>query len=196
MGKVYRIELPGGIIIYDHLRAGDFILTQGQGWLFRMVSCFLNIVEPTWRQLVFKPLHMAFVMDGGGSIFEGYFPEARTRHISDLAPGSYRVYRWFPEPLDPGRVALFVNSRMGTRYDIDCYFWTFWYYLLRGLVRIPRIINNRFTCWEICADLALWFGRPWHDMYSYPLITNFLKAMKRGYLLLEEGTSSTTTTSS
>jgi hypothetical protein len=178
MQDIYKIVLPGGRHIYDQLRAGDFILTQGQGWLFQIVSCFLSKVEPSWRRLPFKPLHMSFAIDSRGFLFEGYFPEARTRHISELPQGTYRVYRWFSEPLDPGRLAEFIKSREGARYDIDCYFWTFWFYMLKGWIRLPRIINNRFTCWEICADLALWFGDPWDDMYSYPLITNFLKAMR------------------
>lgn len=154
---------------------GDFILTPC-GPIFRPIEAGLGMIEPGYRKLTPPPIHMGVVVKEGNPpiIFEGYWPKARLVPLT--VHSSYRVVQWLSEIPDQRHVDEFVRTRLNARYDLACYFWTI---LARGLrLPVPRISDRLFTCWEVAADFALWCGEPWHDMYTWPLITDFLKATR------------------
>ena len=158
----------------EEVHLGDYILTAGGGKIMEPLKAGLGLLEPGYRDLDWQPWHMAVVVRAGRSplIFEGWFLRSRVVPLSTYQ--DYQIYWWFDRPLARDKVDEFVNSRLGALYDPACYLWTI---MARAFkIPIPRINDRFFTCWELAADFALWFGEPWHDMYEYPLITDFLRA--------------------
>ena len=157
----------------EEAQLGNYILTDG-GKLTAPLKAGLGLLEPGYRELDYQDWHMAIVVIEGEDplIFEGWFPRARVVPLSTYQ--DYRIHWWLDQPPSQAKVDRFVASRLGALYDPACYLWTI---MARALhLPMPRINDRLFTCWELAADFALWFGEPWHDMYAYPLITDFLRA--------------------
>ena len=168
-----QITTKKGTIDSD-LMNGDIILTSCDNPIMRPLKWVLGKLVPEYASLPEKWWHMAFVSDARKEIIcEGWFPRVRLTRL--LLNKHCKVYRWFDEPPAKVDIDRFVGRYVGKHYDISCYVWTILYYLTGK--RLPRIYNRRFTCWEIVADLCLYFGEPWHDMYGYPLISDFIKAV-------------------
>ena len=93
--------------------------------------------------------------------------------------GEVRIYRWF-DGLDDELLESFTNMHMGEDYDIACYFWTSLQRLLVPVTHhlIPRIINNRYTCWELVCDMARAMNKPLQPAEQYPLIADMERALE------------------
>jgi hypothetical protein len=140
-----------------------------------LLKAFLGLVFPRYARLKWKPWHMGIVVRTGDNplVFEGWFPRARVAPLP--VHRDYKVITWLSKPPSQAHVDEFVRTRLGAWYDLPCYAWTIIARALR--LPIPRINDLFFTCWELAADFALWCGEPWHDMYTWPLITDFLEAV-------------------
>ena len=175
--RQYPIHLKDGVVINDYLRVGDTVLTPLNDPFMRIISGAIGMVDKPWHDLPDKPWHMAFVFDPRQEVVcEAYWPVVRLRRIKDMHNPS--IYRWFDQTLGETEFMDFIISRLGKRYDPMCYVCT-------AIARVsgiplPRILNSEYTCWELNAELALWFGEPWCDLWKYPMIMDFLRAM--GYL--------------
>ena len=168
-----NITTRNGTIDSD-LQNGDIVLTAYDNPIMKPLKWLLGRLIPEYGRLPLKWWHMAFVVDcRNETICEGWFPKVRLAPLSNHR--CYKVYRWFTEPPAKIDIDRFVKRYLGKRYDFLCYVWTIAYYMTGE--RLPRIYNRRFTCWELVADLCLWFGEPWADMFAYPLITDFIREM-------------------
>lgn len=192
---MYSVKLRDGTVIQDELWPGDYVLTPFSNPIMRPAEAWLGWLEPGWKDLAWKPWHMAFVIYPGVRaefitgrahciqlppiVCDAWWPKVRQVELRKFQ--EYRIYRWFDKPLPVDDLAPFLigdkvhKARLGAYYDLACYPWTFLYHMTGG--NLPRIYNRLYTCWELAADLALWFGDPWCDMMDYPLITDFLRAM-------------------
>ena len=93
--------------------------------------------------------------------------------------GEVRIYRWLDE-LDTELLETFTAMHLGMSYDIACYFWTSLQKILAQFTHhlIPRIINNRYTCWELVCDMARAMDKPLEPIERYPLIADMERALE------------------
>jgi len=93
--------------------------------------------------------------------------------------GDVRIYRWFDD-LDDNLLETFTMMHVGEDYDIACYFWTSLQRLLEPVIHhlIPRIINQRYTCWELVCDMAQAMDKPLQPVRQYPLIADMERVLE------------------
>lgn len=91
-----------------------------------------------------------------------------------------RCYEWLEGEPDLVKMQAFKVSHIGRKYDVAVYFFTAIQYLFRHFVhiRLPLILNDRYSCWELVDEFCDEMGKPWAPKYGFPLLTDFLKAVK------------------
>jgi len=90
-----------------------------------------------------------------------------------------RIYQWFATPPTRKVMDKFYREHIGKKYDVAIYFWTALQYLFRHFwnKRIPRLLDDRYTCWELVFEFCDEMGKPLGSKYDCPIITDFVKAM-------------------
>ena len=165
-----------GRIPATEVRPGDVALFQGTGPAFQILSRVLKWAEPKWDRWGW---HMAVVVDVEGDralILEGTAPCSRTTWV-ELASWDVRFYRWLDVQVEHARIAGFVQTHTGRRYDVVVYVLTVLARLLRAVnLDFPRVINRAYTCWELVWEFTDDCGCEITDEYHYPLLTDFLRA--------------------
>ena len=162
---------------------GDIVLFEGQGVVFRTLSALLSIFDSYWRKLRWKPWHLAVVCEGG---LNGYWVLESTgkgvvfSFMDYKALKECRIYRWLDDEPEPRKVNEFINNYIGCNYDVACYLFTMLQYLILHFFNhpIPRLLDNRFTCWELAFQFCREMGKPIQSLHKYPMITDFLREVK------------------
>ena len=161
------------------MKSGDIIAFKGNGIIFRVLSFLLGRFDKDWREREWKPWHLAFVVEYHRREKRWAIAEAVATGVKiswlDEIDNEYKVHSYFDKPILAIRMREFVADRLGEHYDIVAYIWTILQYFWPSF---PRIINNRWTCWELAAYFCRVFGKPWQPLLRYPLITDFLRAME------------------
>jgi hypothetical protein len=160
---------------------GDFVIFDGDGPAFTVLSWMLGRFDEDWRELERKPWHVGFLSKkdecGNWWVSEAKGGVGITETPLSEFKEPYLVFRWFDTPPDEAAVAAFINEYRGEKYDafwgyafvIIWYFWRWW----------PFIIDKNWYCWEWLWFFALSFGKPIDNIHKYPLITLLL--VKIGY---------------
>ncbi len=135
--------------------------------------------------------HMAYVydisIDGSIIVAEskiGQGVQIIEYNSGDLL-GEVRVYRWIDTP-NLAELKNFTQIHMGCAYDLACYFWTGLQLLIKKFLgyTIPRIHNNKYTCWELVCEMVQFMGKPLQPIERYPLIPEIVEVINRnGYRL-------------
>lgn len=164
-------------------KPGDIIAFRGTGPAFSFFSSLLCIFDGGWRKLNWKPWHMGIAWsehDGGLLVLEatGGGVKANQKPTVELET-KCRAYGWLDEPPSSSKMAEFFDSHINKRYDVLIYVWTTAQYLFRHLFnrRIPRLLDDRFTCWELAFEFCEDMGKPISSKYDCPMITDFLRAV-------------------
>ena len=168
------------------MKIGDIISWKGRGPLFTVLSSILSLFDSEWRHRFLKPRQMAIVVGFVGDdplIFEATAPRCRIMPLSVLKQiygEDYRVYPWFDKSPPQKAIDAWVYNRLGALYDPLVYCWTILQYLFaKRNICIPRILNDRYSCWELAAEFCNDFGKPWNycigRKHPYPMINEFLK---------------------
>lgn len=151
---------------------GDFVLFDGSGPTFTILSWLLGRWDKSWRLLKRKPWHVAFLA-GKGSNDDWYVGEAAETGVGEQRLKDYKepylIFSWFDKP--PGEVAVlaFMSKHRGEKYDN---FWGYFFTILWFFISwFPRVIDRRYQCWEFLYLFAADFGKPIDEEYAYPLIT-------------------------
>ena len=158
------------------LMPGDILVFKGAGPAWWILSRLLRIFEGWWDSWGW---HMAYVSrinrEGQVWITEGTWPVSREVLLDEKR--EYRVYRVLPQPVDVIKLRQFTLDHLGKRYDVAIYFLTSCQYLFRHFLNrpIPRLLDDRYTCWELCEELTAFFGILWGSRYDCPMITDFLE---------------------
>lgn len=162
------------------LQRGDIIIFKGKGPVFNILSTILSLFDKEWRQSPWKGWHMAFISDEvggaytiGESVSKG-ITEAWLDETRDL-----KVYRWLDKEPSRYKVQKFLLDRAYSRYDIGIYFWTMLFYLVRHYFNhpIPKLLDDRFSCWEGAGEFCAEMGKPVVSKYDTFFITDMLKAL-------------------
>ena len=71
-----------------------------------------------------------------------------------------------------------MAANLDCGYDVAVYFFTMLQYLILHFFNhpIPRLLDNRYACWELAFFFAREMGKPIQSIHKYPVITDFLKA--------------------
>jgi hypothetical protein len=163
-----------------NIRVGDIILFDGQGCFFHLLSFLLGLFDKDWRTLKRKPWHVGFISRIEDSVV--YICEAREptvrETVLDTFRTDYQVVHWL-ESVDQNKVREFVNKAKGKRYDIAIYFWTSLAIIIRHFFnhRIPKLLDERFDCWELIAEFCDFMNRPIVSKYDTIIITDLVKAL-------------------
>jgi len=89
-----------------------------------------------------------------------------------------RVYRWFSEPPPLARIWRFIEGHLGCPYDAAIYFWTGLAILLRRIgIRLPKIIDYKFSCWELAQEFSAVMGKPIIPRYDVVIISDLIKEL-------------------
>lgn len=165
----------GRRIVPEELQPGDFLVFQGSGFPFRILGGILKLFERKWD---FWGWHVAFVATPSTlceSIGQGVVVSA----LSKYTPEQTRCYRWFNEQPDQARINHFVGAHLGDDYDVLVYFNTICQYIIRHFWNraIPRLLDNRYSCWELVFQFADDMGKEISSDYDCPMLTDLLKTM-------------------
>jgi hypothetical protein len=127
--------------------------------------------------------------DKGLFVFEGTAPRSRIHHYNYDELTNCVIYRVTDHEITSQFKALMIRRYLHKRYDVSVYFRTaIQYIVLRVIERIqhivcpyhkftmslPRVLNDRYTCWELVEAIDRDAGIDWCPRSRYPMITDFL----------------------
>jgi hypothetical protein len=165
--KPHRIPL-------EEARVGDIILYKGQGFLYQSLSWLIHILkERNWDRWGW---HLAPIVKDN-MILDAQFPKLKMTNYWEQVHAGREVmaYRIFEKQPSKTKVNKFVESHVGCPYDIAVYLFTAIAYFFRPKFDVPRLINRRYTCWEITFEFADEMGIDICDSYNYPFVTDLLR---------------------
>jgi hypothetical protein len=170
------------------LRPGDILIFKRntKDWVSRVLSWILQRFESDWDRWGWHTGYISSVLSDGTIITAeatGNGVQAITYPTFESL-GEIRAYRWLSEP-NIQKLEAFTQDHLGRDYDVACYFWTSAQYLILHLFNhpIPRILNDRYTCWELVAAMARAMGKPLQPIHQYPLITDMVKALENEIIM-------------
>jgi hypothetical protein len=168
----------------DHLLPGDLLLFKRDpdDKVSGLLARFLARIDRFWDGWGW---HMAYVYDvpTDGSIIVAEAKIGRgvqlTKYADRDSLGDVRVYRWI-DSLISSELESYTKKHMGCAYDMACYFWTGLQIVIGQLLgfSIPRINNNKYTCWELVCDMTHYMGKPLQPVRIYPIITEMVRVLE------------------
>jgi len=168
------------------MKVGDIIEFRRRGLVSGLLGGILGLFERDWDGWGW---HMGVAWQDskvGDSNVGWYVLEALSGGVevnfytSQYLEENTRGWQWLEESPSRERMDKFLSDYVNKKYDVVVYFWTMLQYLVRHYFnrRIPRLLDERYTCWE----LAFWFcremGRPIQSIYDCPLISDAIRAFK------------------
>ncbi len=160
---------------FTEIRPGDISVFKRSGPISFILGGILKLFEPKWD---FWGWHTGFVsrldVNFGWMICESLAQGV----VESPLQGDYRIYRWFDEQPTQPKIDKFVQEQLGKPYDVAIYFWTALQYLVRHFYnkRIPRLLDDRFTCWENVFEFTEEMGKRIGSKYDCPILPDMLKA--------------------
>ena len=69
---------------------------------------------------------------------------------------------------------------IGKPYDVAIYFWTGLAILIRHFFNhpIPKLLNDRFCCWELVQEFSEAMGKPIQSKYDVIIISDLIKKLQ------------------
>lgn len=94
-----------------------------------------------------------------------------------------RIHHWLDQEPTSEQMAKFLKEHLNMSYDVTIYFWTTLQYLVRHFFnrRIPRLLDARFTCWELVFEFCEELGKPIGSKYDCPMISDFIRVVGGDY---------------
>lgn len=180
----------------SEMESGYTVAFKGTGFLFRVLSFILDVIEPKWRKRKWKPWHLATAskkVKAGTRLYTGEkTAEDGWLLIEAIAPvtGEYfhsmreleektRTYKWLDKPPSPLRVKQFKNIYLGFPYGVLSYVGVVLSYTCRKLFRIRwRIMDTEHMCWEVNSFFHRFMGKPYQRLWEYPMIHDIIEKLE------------------
>ena len=164
------------------VRPGDIILCKSGGLLATTLGTLIAVFDSDWRHLKWKPWHVRFVSRYYGTssiVCESTADGIQENPLTSIPLERQKAYRWFDHTLDIDWLDDWVQAHLGLPYDVMVYPWTAIQYLARAVWnrRIPRLLDDRYTCWENVAEMAEDACKPLHSKRDCPMITDLCRAL-------------------
>jgi hypothetical protein len=167
------------------MKVGDIVLFRGKGFVFSIFNVLLCLLDIFWRKQP-KPRYwhmgIAWFQDRyGWYLIEGYAPVVRLHYYSHIELEHTKRFSWLGKSPSEKFKRSFEKKYLGKKYDVAIYFWTMLAYLIRHYWnrRIPRLLDNSYTCWELGDAFCDELNKPWQDEFDCVILTDFLKACDR-----------------
>jgi len=171
------------IVAHNEIQMGDILVFKRKGFVSGMLGPILKLFKKKWDGWGW---HMGIAWEeskhaNGLWILEATGDGVRVGLLSeDKLKNEIRAYRWLDEPPSDEVMEKFMADNLDKGYDVVVYFWTL---IQRGLLRvikrsIPRILNDKYTCWELAFLFAREMNKPIRSILDYPLLTDFLEAVE------------------
>ena len=158
------------------IRPGDIVLFKGQGLLYEVLSRLLKCFNPSWDRWAW---HTGFIAydDEGWIVCEAL---ANGVCLNPLNGRDARFYRWFDIEPPGDQIIKFIREHINDQYDVLLYFWTTVAYIVRHFWNkpIPRLLDNRWTCWELVTFFCDRMGKPIISIFDCPILTDMIKALE------------------
>lgn len=163
------------------IKRGYIVEFKRGGFVSKFLGSILKLFERDWDGWGWH-LGIAWGDDfNGWYVLEALSGGVEMNYYSDeYLRENTRVWKWFDKPPLKKKMGKFLLDHINENYDVGVYFWTLAQYLIRHYFnrRIPRLLDNRWTCWE----LAFWFcremGKPIQSIYDCPLISDAIRVFK------------------
>jgi|TARA_Y100000310_G_scaffold16579_2_gene16541 hypothetical protein len=164
------------------LKVGDILVFKRKGKTAAVLSLLIKVFEPKWDRWGWHTAIVTSVNRAGDIwIIEGTSPKSTGRELEEGE--NVRVYRVFTE-LDRDKtfnrdMHITVISHINKPYDVAIYFWTALQYTIRHFFnhRIPRLLDDRYTCWELVCSICRDLDKPINSKYNCPMLPDILKAI-------------------
>jgi hypothetical protein len=152
------------------------------GPLAGFISFLSSIFDSQWRDLKRKPWHVRLVVSGYGrtaTVLDALAKGVEEKPIDSIPLDKQQAYRWFDDSINADFLKKWVEAHIGKRYDVLAYFWTAAQYLARAIFNryIPRLLDDKYTCWELIMEFCEDAGKPMNSKRDCPLITDLCKAL-------------------
>ena len=158
------------------LRLGDIVVFKGEGLTFFFLGWFLKLFERWWDRWGWHTAFLCGHDERGWLICEALASGVTVTPLSNYNNHPYRIYGWLDDEPSKVKVDQYLTDTVGKPYDVAIYFWTALQYLVRHFFnrRIPRLLDDRFTCWENVFWFMRQMGKPIKSIYDCPVITDVL----------------------
>ena len=164
------------------INRGYIVEFKRKGLLPAILSKILRLFERDWDGWGW---HLAIVweeskLSDGWYILEALINGVEINYYSnEYLSDNARIYKWLEKAPTKKALARFLQSHITRKYDVGIYIWTTLQYLMRHYFnrKIPRLLDERYTCWELVFEFCEEMGKPISSKYDCPLVTDFLKAI-------------------
>ena len=164
------------------MKIGDVIAFPGNGLIFKVLSRILWLFNRWWDR---KHWHLAIAWESAESgwwVMEADAKGVQINFKPDEVLNKCKILSFLKKVPGKKKRKQFKDSHLGLSYDAAVYFLTMIQYLVLHFFNrpLPRILDNRFTCWELAEEWCVFNGKPWTTWgrtHKYPIITDALQAL-------------------
>lgn len=161
---------------------GDILVFRRKGFVSGVLGWILKRFERSWDGWGW---HMGIAWKKG--IYGYWILEAAAEGVRvnlidvEKFKDDIRFYKWLDEPPSDEAMEEFMLENLKYDYDVAVYLFTVLQYLVFHFLnhRIPRLLNKRYTCWELAFWYARVMGKPIQEIHKYPMVTDFLKIVEK-----------------
>jgi len=163
------------------MRPGDLIEFKRGGLVSAVLGGLLKLFERDWDGWGW---HVAIAWErtyNGWYILEAIGPGVKTNYYSDATlKARTRSYHWLDKEPTVEAMGQFLQTHIDRAYDVAVYFWTGLAIIIRHYFNrpIPKLLDQRFCCWELAAEFFADMGKPIVSKYDVIIITDILRAIK------------------
>lgn len=161
------------------MKTNDIVEFKRKGFVSFVLGGLLKILVPSWDGWGW---HLGIAW---GAKADGWWIlEAKANGVvinwyPTRALLNTRSHTWLDE-VDGREKREFLLFHSGKKYDIAIYFWTALAIIIRHFWNrpIPKLLDNRFSCWELVAEYCAAMNKPIVSKYDVIIITDILKHFK------------------
>ena len=162
------------------MKRGSLIEFKRKGPVSFILGGILKLFERDWDGWGW---HLAIAWEkayDGWYILEALHGVEANYYSQHYLDYNTRSYSWLDKVPTLKKMQVFLDSHINKKYDVAIYFWTTLQYLIRHYFnhRIPRLLDDRFTCWELVFEFCAEMDKPIGSKYDCPIITDALSAFK------------------
>jgi len=168
-------------IEYSQIRPGDIVEFKGSGLVFNLLSPVIKLCFRDWNRWGWHLAIVSHKLNGDWMIFEELGTGAQISKLSNTPIENLRFYRWFDVEPDYNHIIDFEETYQGEAYDVQLYFWTAIQYFAMRLFhrRVNKILNHRWTCWELVCEFCGKMGKPLVPLMVCPILPDLLRKLEK-----------------
>jgi hypothetical protein len=167
------------------MKKGSIIECKREGFASFILGGILKRLEPAWDGWGW---HLGIAWEKG--VAGWYVLESTGKGVqlsfysNKYLQENTRCYDWLGVEPPQDKLDRFLKRYIGKDYDIAIYFWTALAVIIRHYFNrpIPKLLDNRFSCWELVGEFCAEMGKPIVSKYDVIIISDVIRALM-GWLL-------------